>query len=367
MWADRSPGRSALARTPRRYPAESVSSLDAAFRAIGEGVDNGRLPSGVLAIANARGLVRLEAFGPVATDSIFLIASITKPIFATGLLRLVERGRVLLNDRIADFLPRFAANGKQDVRLWHLLTHTSGLDETLLVPINRVTIWSEMLERACDAVLLFPPGTRYNYCNASFLVMAELVEQLTGQRHFEYLRDVVLEPLGMHHTAYIPPESPRVVAVHTPPWPDDAGREKWIGMRHPGAGLWSTAEDLVRFGRALLLGGELDGYRVVSPAMLRVMTSRQTAGIPNVTGAGTFESYYGLGFGKSGPWSDNGPSVELQTPEGFGHGGATGTYLWIDPALDLVFVFLTNGWGIDEPYLKRALNAAVASASGGLG
>ena len=103
--------------------------LDAAYAAIADGVAGGGLPSGVLAVANADELQRLEAFGPVAADSIFLLASITKPIFATSVMRLVERGRVLLDEPIAGMIPEFAANGKGDVRLWHLLTHTSGLDE----------------------------------------------------------------------------------------------------------------------------------------------------------------------------------------------------------------------------------------------
>ena len=100
--------------------------LDAAYAAIAEEVARGGLASGVLAVASADQLQRLEAFGPVTTDSIFLLASITKPIFATSLMRLVERGAVLLNDPVANVIPEFAANGKANVRLWHLLTHTSG-------------------------------------------------------------------------------------------------------------------------------------------------------------------------------------------------------------------------------------------------
>jgi CubicO group peptidase (beta-lactamase class C family) len=344
-------------------PRLEAELLERAYAAIAEGVASGRLPSGVLAIGNASGLVRLEAFGPVTTDSIFLIASITKPIFSTAVMRLVERARVLLNDRVAHLLPEFAANGKRDVRLWHLLTHTSGLDESITQPVPREPTWTAALAHACAAPLLFRPGTRYSYCNMSFFVMAELIQRLTGQDHVAYLCEKVLDPLGMRDTQYVPGDSARVVAVLNPPWSDDASRARWIGMRNPAGGLWSTAADLVRFGRALLLGGELDGYRLIAPATLRSMTSRQTVGIPQVTATGEFESYYGLGFGTTGPSRESGPSAELRTTRGFGHGGATGTYLWIEPQLDLVFVFLTNQWGIDEPYLGRAMNAAVAAAS----
>src|SRR5579859_756419 len=176
---------------------QETSLLDAAYAAIAEGVANGDLPSGVLAVANADEVLRLEAFGPVATDSIFLLASITKPIFATSLMRLVERGQLLLDEPIARLLPEFEANGKGDVRLWHLLTHTSGLDENWIarsLSEHERGDWPRVVERACAAPLQFRPGTRYLYTNTSFIVMAELVQRVTGKDHASYLRESVLEP-----------------------------------------------------------------------------------------------------------------------------------------------------------------------------
>src|SRR3979490_514540 len=118
--------------TTMARPGLEASLLDSAYAAGADGgasgaLASGGLASGVLAVATSDEVVRLEAFGPVATDSIFLIASITKPIFATSLMRLPGRGHVLLNEPVAKHVPEFAANGKQDVRLWHMLTHTSGL------------------------------------------------------------------------------------------------------------------------------------------------------------------------------------------------------------------------------------------------
>jgi CubicO group peptidase (beta-lactamase class C family) len=280
-------------------------------------------------------------------------------------MRLVERGRVLLNEPVAHCIPEFAANGKGDVCLWHVLTHTSGLDDSLASQLYGAERgeWSSVVERVCAAPLQFRPGSRYAYCNASFIVMAELVQRLTGTDHASYLRESVLEPLGMHDTSYSPPESPRVVPVLDPPWGDAENRAGWIALRHPAGGLWSTASDLVRFGQALLRDGELGDYRLIAPATLRAMTTLQTARIPSVTPAGDFNSYYGLGFSKAGPHSERGPSAELRSPGGFGHGGATGTYLWIEPEFDLLFVFLTNRWGNDDWTLKRALNATIAAAS----
>jgi CubicO group peptidase (beta-lactamase class C family) len=342
--------------------------LDCAFRVVSDGVERGELPSTVLAVGNTRQMLRLEAFGPVAADSIFLLASITKPIFATGLMRLVERGRVLLNTPIGAVVPEFAQAGKADVRLWHLLTHTSGLDEDWVLrqggPAPREP--ARLLDLACAAPLQFRPGSRYTYCNPSFAVMAELIRRLDGRDHATYLSQEVLEPLGMRDTSYEPPESPRVVAVHDAPWGEDpAVRAAWIAQRSPSGGLWSTAVDVLTFGQMLLGGGQRNGYRVLAPATLAAMTQLQTAGIPMSSPLGEVASAYGLGFSKAVMHGDNGPAQELRTSDGFGHGGATGTYLLVEPRLDLVIVFLTNRWGIDVPHQKRVFNAVIAAASVG--
>ncbi|HEV8637741.1 MAG TPA: serine hydrolase domain-containing protein [Chloroflexota bacterium] len=337
--------------------------LDAAFAAVEEGVRSGELPSGVLAVATAEKTVRLEAFGPVKTDSVFLLASITKPIFATAVMRLVERGRVRLNDPISKVIPEFAANGKADVRLWHLLTHTSGLDEA-----SGLSLWGQadragLTAAAIQAPLRFRPGNQYAYCNASFFVMGELIRRLSGRDDVTFLQEEVLERLGMEDTSYQPPASARLAPVHGSPWPQDPHFEYLRSLCWGAAGLSSTAADLVRFGQAFLGGGALNGQRVLAPATVRAMTTLQTGEMVETRPLGDGPAHYGLGFAKAGPDNATGPSAELRTPDGFGHGGATGTALWIEPELDLVFVFLTNKWGLDAPHASRALNATIAAAS----
>jgi len=165
-------------------PGLETSLLESAYAAVADGVAKGALASGVLAVATSEEVVRLEAFGPVATDSIFLIASITKPIFATSVMRLVERGHVLLNEPVARHVPEFGANGKQDVRLWHMLTHTSGLDETWFAQASGPQRWEwpSVVARACAAPLQFPPGSRYSYCNARSINRAPLTSRLWPRR-----------------------------------------------------------------------------------------------------------------------------------------------------------------------------------------
>jgi CubicO group peptidase (beta-lactamase class C family) len=349
-----------MPRDARRFDPEL---LDAALAAVDEGVRSGDLPSGVLAVATAGKTLRLEAFGPVKTDSVFLLASISKPIFATAVMRLVERGRMRLNDPVARVIREFEVNGKADVRLWHLLTHTSGLDE-----MPGLALWGQadragLTAAAIQAPLRFRPGSQYGYCNASFFVMGELIRRLSGRDDVAFLREEVLEPLGMADTSYQPPASPRVVPVHGSPWAQDPHFEYFRSLCWGAGGLWSTATDLVNFGQAFLCGGALNGQRVLAPASVRAMTTLQTDSLVETRALGDGPAYYGLGFAKAGPDNASGPSAELRTPSGFGHGGATGTSLWIEPELDLVFVFLTNRWGLDAPHAGRALNAAIAAAS----
>ena len=149
--------------------------------------------------------------------------------------------------------------------------------------------WSRAVEVACAAPLQFRPGTRYAYCNPTFFVMGDLVQRLSGRDHVDWLQETVLDPLGMRDTTFVPPDSARVVPVLDPPWPDERGRATWISLRNPAGGLWSTAQDLVRFGQTLLHDGSFEDYQLLSPATLRAMTSLQTAGIPAVTGAGHFQ------------------------------------------------------------------------------
>lgn len=230
-------------------------------------------------------------------------------------MRLVERGHLLLNDPVARHMPEFAANSKADVRLWHLLTHTSGLDQDWIAQLSEPERWQwpSVIARACAAPLEFPPGSRYAYCDPPFWVMADLVRCLTGTDHASYLRQTVFEPLGMRDTSFAPPESPRVVPVLDPPWRDEHEQTGWIGLQNTAGGLWSTAADLVRFGQLLLHEGELGSYRVVSSATLRTTTSLHTVGIPATSGAGQFHAYYGLGYSKAGPGSEHQPSAELRS------------------------------------------------------
>ena len=137
-------------------------------------------------------------------DALFLIASITKPVTATAIMMLLERGRLALDDRVADYVPAFAANGKRDVLIRHLMTHTSGLPDML--PENEKLRrahrpLSAFVEGTCRLPLLFPPGTRVNYQSMGIAMLAEIVHQVTGVALSEFLAKEVFGPLEMADTS----------------------------------------------------------------------------------------------------------------------------------------------------------------------
>ncbi|HET7677377.1 MAG TPA: serine hydrolase domain-containing protein [Candidatus Limnocylindrales bacterium] len=347
------------------------SRLDRAFALVAGQVAEGRSHASALGVATAARTLRVEAFGAegikVEPESLFLLASITKPIVATAVMQLVEEGRLVLSEPLQRYLPAFSPEpaepglpGAEVVTTWHILTHSSGLED---VPLEQLAMEQpdrqELLRRACTGRLRFVPGTRYEYGSNSFYLLAELIEQL-GRRPFaDQLRERLFEPLGMVDTRF----DASGAGARTAPVRGIGleGERLAMGLHYlaalelPGGGLWGTAEDLLRFGRAMLRGGELDGARVLAPSSVALMTRLHTADLLE-PGTPPRRPNYGLGWalpGLGGGLPASGRS--------FGHSGATGTMLLVDPEHDLVVVFLRNEWDAD-PFLSDAVIQAVYGA-----
>ena len=350
------------------------AALDAAFALARRQVEEGDAPFTILAVATSAGLVRAEATpGPraprVDVDAVCLLASITKPIVALAVMQLVAEGRLGLLDGIERHIPEFARPGKPAVTAWHLLSHTSGLPDYDLVEIATGRLdHAALVRRACDAELTFAPGSRYAYCSISFDLLAELITRITGEPYPVILRRRILEPLAMASTTFNPFDGlaermapvvmsgvPGALQREVPPEQALGELRHLASMALPGAGLWSSAGDLVRLGRALLRGGELDGARILPPAYVDLMTREQTVGGLGVAADPIQGSHYALGWGKPDPRTEPG------SPASFGHGGATGTRLWIDPKHDLVVVYLTGAWDFPSGRIDRILHAVYAA------
>jgi CubicO group peptidase (beta-lactamase class C family) len=276
---------------------------------------------------------------------------VTKPIVATAFMHLVEDGLLSLRDPLVKFIPHFAnAPGKADVTAWHLLTHTSGVADYPVQDIRRKRpSAADMTQAAIDAPLSFAPGTRYSYCSTSFLLLTRLIETLTGMSHVAYLRERILEPLGMEAT-YDPRGSKRrIVAVEGVGV--DSRLMRFIVLRYlagialPGGGLFGTLDDLLRFGAATLQPRRKgDRWVPLSAELIEEMQQDQLpAGVPGDFDGEERPVHFGIGWGK--------PTLMRPLPGSsrvVSHGGASGTRIWIDPDADLVIVFFTNQWSGDR-------------------
>ena len=315
-------------------------------------VDDGRLAGWLAAVTRDGHVVHFGAHGsrdlesglPVEHDTLWRIYSMTKPITSVAAMTLYEEGAFELKDPVARFIPAFAqarvfTGGThlkpvtepvvEPIRMWHLLTHTSGLTYGFHYanPVDALYrargFESEMppgldLAACCEAwaqlPLLFQPGTEWNY-SVSTDVLGRVLEVVCGQPLDEVLAERVLRPLGMTETGFYVPEAdaPRLAALYSPdPQTGRAVRNDRLGaaiLRRPdclsgGGGLVSTAADYLRFTRMLLDEGELDGTRVLGSRTIRLMASNHLPGHAELETFGrplfaetTFDGVgFGLGF-----------------------------------------------------------------------
>ena len=350
-------------------PASRLTSraLEPAFALAASQVADDTVPFVTVGVANADGVIRLESFGPldaprVGVDAVCLLASVTKPMVATAILHEVEAGRFDLTEPIAGWLPGLDRPGLLPFSTWHVLTHTTGLgDADVEGVLVRGGDRAELLRQALAMPQETPPGSAFRYASTTFDLLAEALGSRLGRSLDELLRANVLDPLGMRATTFVPApggdvrlapvrvDLPRLAGVRS-----DALLAGYTGLHLAGGGLWSRAEDVLRFGRAILRRGELDGVRVLSPAFVDLMTREVTVnGLGSATDVLRAE-HYAVGWGKPGVASPASPSS-------FGHGGATGTRLWIDPPHDLVFVYLSGVWEMPHAPINAVHDAVYAA------
>lgn len=334
-----------------------AAAQDDRFAKISEQMDefvaDGRVSGAVTLVGHDGRVVHLAAVGkadlehelPMATDTIFRIASMTKPISATAVMILAEEGMLSIDDPVEKYIPSLADAKLHDgepvrgLTIRRLLTHTSGLggeqrcEETLAAT-------AEMLAaRPFD----FQPGERWQY-SPGMNVCGRIVEVVSGQPFQDFLAERIFRPLGMNDTTFFPtPDQQRRGAVV---YRRSAGNRPLVPAErlvianpdakapNPSGGLYSTAKDMFRFYQMILNGGELDGHRIVSPDSVRAMTSVQTGDL--VTG---FTPGNGWGLGWCIVRRPQGVTGML-SPGTFGHGGAFGTQGWVDPERKAIYVLM---------------------------
>ncbi len=311
-----------------------------------------------------------SAAPPLRRDGLFLLASITKPLTYLAGLMLVERGLLNLSDLVTRYIPEFAAHHKEATRVAHLFTHTSGLPDMLEnnqqlrrehAPLSR------FIEGAIrDTVPLFAPGTGFSYQSMGTLIVAELVQRLTGRSIAEFLEREIFEPLGMYDSALgrraLPRE--RLVPVRTQAaeatdW--DWNSEYWQEFGAPWGGMYSSPEDLAIIADLMLNGGQHGEVRLLSPALTKRMCTNRLHDFPDVPEPLRRTKAWGLGWQMNHPAGDD-SLCDLRSEHTFGHLGATGTLLWMDPEQTSFCLILTNAPRDSGPWRLVQLSNMLAAA-----
>ncbi len=355
---------------PALPPAARMSAarLETASKLLAAEISSGRVLAASLLVARHEKVVLHRGYGklaptgearPVTPGTVFLLASITKPVTACSLLLLAERGKVSLNDPARVYLPELA---HQDIRVRDLLSHTSGMPDMLPenTELRRAHApLSEFVKHAMTTPLLYPPRTDFRYQSMGTLLAGEIVERVSGKRLRDFEREEIFAPLGMKDSS-LGLGGRRIEDTawcQSQPGPDTdrfgANSPYWRDMGHPWGGMHSTTMDLAILLQTFLDGGVYAGKRVFSRATVAAMTRDQNTAIGKPWGLG-------WGLATSIVWSYFG---ELVSPRTFGHSGATGTVAWADPETGLVCVILTTRpSGEDDGRLLRLVSNAVAAA-----
>jgi CubicO group peptidase (beta-lactamase class C family) len=309
-------------------------------------VDTGRLPSAVVGVADREGVIGVRAYGRrpdgprVAEEQEYALFSITKPIVGIAIAQLWEQGALSLDHEVKRYIPGFGANRPDSVKVWHLLTHTSGMEEE---PNKSLFLAGKadphLLDTAVRSGCRFFAGTRKLYCSLAFAGLEEIVRVVTGQELEAYLQERVFAPLGMKRTSFETYRSSpgRIMPVEKAEAYDI---DFYLRARHPAGGLFGSAGDLLRLGRALLNGGRLGGVRILGPLTLEAMTTAQTEGIP----ASRPDDFVDIevGYGWFLPRGGH-RIIAGSRPAGvYGHDGWAGCMFWMHPREGVCFSFMTN-------------------------
>lgn len=314
--------------------------------------------SGAAVIGSRGGQTALEHYAgeaatglPSSERVLWPIASISKMYAVSAIMRLVERGEVTLNTLVVDVIPEFTGEMREEVRLRHLLTHTSGLiyeSPEMEARLIAETPLEVMVQEAYSAPLRFKPGTSLAYADYNTLVAGRVAEVVTGTLLPELVRSLVLEPMGLQDTFFPTPatEDARVATVRGTMADGTSGamyNSRYArGLAHPAFAVTATARDLLRFASHFAPNGP----RVHSSATVRAMTTNQTGVVtgihPSMKGYdSTAPMPWGLGWALQTKWT---PALfcELSSFKTFGHGGASGCELLVDPENGIVLAVLTN-------------------------
>jgi len=326
---------------------------------------------GKLVAANTFGTARLATADTpdVATheQTLWLLYSQTKPVTSCAVWRLIEQGNLRFHDTIAEYIPEFARYGKGQLTLYQVLSHQAGFPDANV----STAAWDDhdlLREEVCNFTLEWEPGSKvYYHSGAAHWVQAVLIEAVTGQDYRQFIREQLLEPLGLQNLWIGVPDA-RFDHLAGPYVHTDDGRHEAIAERTtpafwragvPGGGGYATATDMVAFYQMLLNLGSLNGVRILGPRTVQYATRNHTGerlderfGMPMHRGMGvhvrgTTAGIRGLG--------------STASPATYGHGGVGTSYSWADPETGVSFTYLSNSQ-LPEPWHSKRMDEIMTLA-----
>jgi len=394
------------------FSSERLAKLDRFLQT--RYIDSGRLPGAQVQISRRgelvhEGLVGLadrERGKPIATDTLFRIYSMTKPITSIAFMMLVEEGLVALDDPVAKFIPEWKNLGvfaagvtpqfmttppTRPMQMVDLLRHTSGLTYGFQNRTNVDAAYRKLkiggttgdgdmeafVNHLAKLPLEFSPGEAWNY-SVSTDVLGVLIERISGQPFQAFLQQRIFDPLGMTDTGFHVREDQRsrfAACYNATPAggldlqddPETSPYLKAPDFHSGGGGLVSTAKDYMAFCRMLGAGGALNGQRLIAPRTLKLMASNHLPGgqdltklsrslFSEATNAGVG---FGLGFAVT---FDPVAAMLTSSPGEYYWGGAASTAFWIDPVEDIQVVFMTQVLPSSTYPIRRELRTVIYSA-----
>ncbi|MBI2948263.1 MAG: beta-lactamase family protein [Verrucomicrobia bacterium] len=330
------------------------------------------------------GFADIGAKRPMQPDTLFWIASMTKPVTGVAILMLQDEGKLKVSDPVAQYLPEFAnlktPSGKPaNLTITQILTHTSGLGEASGPAAQQAKTLADLVPIWLAAPMKYEAGEKWQYTQSGINAAARIVEVVSGMSFDTFLQKRLFGPLGMKHTTFYPDDGQRAQRVTAysknkdtgalepvPPRPDYGPRDR---PPQGNGGLYSTAPDYARLCQMLLNGGKLGGRRYLSAAAIKFLSTPQTGDLPT----GFFQSdafgkrgmNYGWGIGTCVLRAPHEGVAAMLSPGTYGHGGAWGTQAWIDPTKGVAYILMvqrSNFPNSDASDVRREFQQAAAKA-----
>ena len=369
-----------------------VPKLPGLGAAMQEMVANNEIAGSVTLVVTKDKCVHLESTGladvatkrPMTPDTLFWIASMTKPITGAAILMLQDEGKLNVADPVLKYLPEFAnlktpSGQPANLTISQILTHTSGLGEATGPSAQQAKTLADLVPIWLAAPMQYEPGKKWSYTQSGINAAARIVEVVSGMTFDVFLQKRLFDPLGMTNTTFYPTDAQRAQLATAYAKNKDTGSLEPVPARpefgprdrppQGNGGLYSTAPDYARFCQMLLNGGMLDGRPYLSAAAMKFLTTPQTGGLP--TGFFQNETYgnrgtnYGWGIATCVLLTPHNGVAAMLSPGSYGHGGVWGTQAWIDPVKGVAYLLMvqrSNFPNSDASDVRREFQKAAVGA-----